>query len=175
MPALSPTMTAGTIVKWHKNEGDALNPGDLVAEVATDKATVDFECQDSGYLAKILVPSGTTDVTVGRLIAIMVDSREAVDAFKDVSADSLLGSSAPSKASPAPAPAAAPVAPSPTPAPTPTPAAPTPKASTSGTDRIFASPLAKKVCFLLEVSISVVHLLTPPFNAACFGKRVIPQ
>jgi pyruvate dehydrogenase E2 component (dihydrolipoamide acetyltransferase) len=143
MPALSPTMTTGTIVKWHKHEGDALNPGDLVAEVATDKATVDFECQDSGYLAQILVPGGTTDVPVGRIIAIMVDSKETVDAFKGVAADTLTAGTH-TKAAPSPAPAAAAPAPAPATAPS-APPKPTIGPSTPSAGRVVASPLAKRV------------------------------
>lgn len=64
MPALSPTMTTGNLSSWKKEEGDQINPGDVLAEIETDKAQMDFECQEEGYLAKILVPSGTKDVKV---------------------------------------------------------------------------------------------------------------
>lgn len=161
MPALSPTMTAGTIVKWHKKEGDPLNPGDLVAEVATDKATVDFECQDSGFLAKILVPDGTPDVPVGRLIAIMVDSKAAVADFASVTASELDGGGAPSAgaAAPAAAPAApvaapAPVAPVPAPAPSPAPSPASATAPAGG--RTVASPLAKKLATDAGVPLGAV-------------------
>lgn len=58
MPALSPTMSSGNIASWKKKEGDTINVGDVIAEIETDKATVDYEAQDEGILAKILVPSG---------------------------------------------------------------------------------------------------------------------
>jgi pyruvate dehydrogenase E2 component (dihydrolipoamide acetyltransferase) len=67
MPALSPTMTHGTIGKWHKQPGDAIVPGDVLVEIETDKAQMDFECQEEGYLAKILVESGTKDVEIHRV------------------------------------------------------------------------------------------------------------
>eukprot|EP01138_Halocafeteria_seosinensis_P000135 gb/GECG01000140.1/.p1 GENE.gb/GECG01000140.1/~~gb/GECG01000140.1/.p1 ORF type:complete len:209 (+),score=44.37 gb/GECG01000140.1/:1-627(+) len=91
MPRLSPTMEKGTLAKWNKQEGDALNPGDILAEVETDKATVDFEWQEEGYLAKILVPEGTPDVPLGKIVAIMVEEKEDVKAFKDLLEDDLGG------------------------------------------------------------------------------------
>jgi pyruvate/2-oxoglutarate dehydrogenase complex dihydrolipoamide acyltransferase (E2) component len=68
MPALSPTMTEGKIVSWNKNEGDKVNTGDILASVETDKAAVDFETNDEGYLAKIIVPQGTGNVALGTVI-----------------------------------------------------------------------------------------------------------
>jgi len=67
MPALSPTMTAGNIGTWAKNPGDALHPGDVLVEIETDKAQMDFEFQDDGILAKVLVESGEKDVAVGNV------------------------------------------------------------------------------------------------------------
>ena len=67
MPALSPTMTQGAIGTWQKQPGDAIAPGDVLVEIETDKAQMDFECQDDGYLAKILVQSGEKDVPVGNV------------------------------------------------------------------------------------------------------------
>ena len=65
MPALSPTMTQGGIGAWQKKVGDQISPGDVLVEIETDKAQMDFECQEDGYVAKILVESGTKDVAVG--------------------------------------------------------------------------------------------------------------
>ena len=65
MPNLSPTMTKGNIVEWKKNVGDEIKPGDVVASIETDKAQVDFEVNEEGFLAKILYPSGSKDVDVG--------------------------------------------------------------------------------------------------------------
>ena len=98
MPALSPTMEQGTLAKWLKAEGDAIAPGDIIAEIETDKATMEFEAIDEGVLEKILVPAGTEDVAVGAVIALIAGEGEA--------------------ATPAPAPAAEPnSAPAPAPAP----------------------------------------------------------
>lgn len=67
MPALSPTMTTGNIGAWHKKVGDRVEPGDLLCEIETDKAQMDFEVQEEGYLAKILMPSGMKDAEVGQV------------------------------------------------------------------------------------------------------------
>jgi len=67
LPALSPTMEAGTIVSWEKKEGDKLNEGDLLAEIETDKATMGFETPEEGYLAKILVQAGSKDIPIGKV------------------------------------------------------------------------------------------------------------
>jgi len=85
MPALSPTMTEGSIVKWNKKEGDRINVGDVIAQVETDKATIDFEAQDEGFLAKILVPEGIKNVPVNKPVAITVEKLEDVAKFKDYS------------------------------------------------------------------------------------------
>lgn len=65
MPALSPTMTEGKIVSWNKKEGEKVNTGDILASVETDKAAVDFETNDEGYIAKIIVPEGAANVALG--------------------------------------------------------------------------------------------------------------
>ena len=69
MPALSPTMEEGTLAKWLKSEGDTIEPGDIIAEIETDKATMEFEAIDEGTLAKIMVEEGTENVAVGTVIA----------------------------------------------------------------------------------------------------------
>ncbi|HEY0327116.1 MAG TPA: biotin/lipoyl-containing protein, partial [Allosphingosinicella sp.] len=94
MPALSPTMEEGTLAKWLVKEGDEVTSGTILAEIETDKATMEFEAVDEGKVAKILVPEGTDEVKVGTVIAILAADGE------DVSAAS---------AAPAPAPAAKPV------------------------------------------------------------------
>lgn len=76
MPALSPTMTEGNLVKWHKNEGDLVKSGELLAEIETDKATMEVEAVDEGVLAKILVPAGTDNVPVNKLIALILEEGE---------------------------------------------------------------------------------------------------
>lgn len=78
MPALSPTMSQGNITKWKKKEGDKIEPGDILCEIETDKATLEFECLEEGFLVKILVPEGSKDVPVGQPIAVMVEDEENI-------------------------------------------------------------------------------------------------
>jgi pyruvate dehydrogenase E2 component (dihydrolipoamide acetyltransferase) len=135
MPALSPTMEEGTLAKWLVKEGDTVKSGDLLAEIETDKATMEFEAVDEGVIGKILVAEGTDNVKVGTVIAIIAGEGE------DVSAAAPAASPAPTPA-PAPKAEAAP-APTPTPAPAPAPS-PAPAPAASG-DRVKASPLAKRL------------------------------
>lgn len=127
MPALSPTMEEGTLAKWLVKEGDTVSAGDLLAEIETDKATMEFEAVDEGIIGKLLVAEGTEGVKVNTAIAVLVDEGETV------------ADAAPA-APPAAAPAAAPAAKAETAAP-PAPAAP---AKTGGA-RVFASPLARRI------------------------------
>ena len=107
MPALSPTMEQGTLAKWLKAEGDRIEPGDIIAEIETDKATMEFEAIDEGVLEKILVPAGTEDVAVGAVIALIAGEGEAAQPAQ---------TPAPAAApEPAPAPAPAPKAEKPAP------------------------------------------------------------
>ncbi|OZB39518.1 MAG: pyruvate dehydrogenase complex dihydrolipoamide acetyltransferase [Acidiphilium sp. 34-60-192] len=130
MPALSPTMTEGTLAKWLKKEGDRIKSGDVIAEIETDKATMEVEAVDEGVLGKILVAAGTEGVAVNAPIAVLIDAGEAVP-------------SAPSKTEPTePAPAAAPT---PTPTPTPIAANANGHAVAEPGERIFASPLARRM------------------------------
>ncbi len=80
MPALSPTMEKGNLAKWLKQEGDKVKPGDVIAEIETDKATMEYEVIDEGTLAKIVVPEGTQDVPVNQLIAVLAEEGEDVSA-----------------------------------------------------------------------------------------------
>ncbi len=82
MPALSPTMTEGNLAKWHKKEGDTVKAGEVIAEIETDKATMEVEAVDEGVLGKILVPAGTQAVKVNELIAILLEEGESADAIK---------------------------------------------------------------------------------------------
>lgn len=82
LPALSPTMESGTIKAWEKREGDKLEEGDLLALIETDKATMDFETPEEGYLARILVEAGTVDVKLGKAVCIIVENEADVAAFK---------------------------------------------------------------------------------------------
>src|ERR1700751_1293046 len=80
MPALSPTMEKGNLAKWLKKEGDPVKTGDVIAEIETDKATMEYEAIEDGTLAKIVVPEGTNDVPVNQLIAVLAQEGEDVKA-----------------------------------------------------------------------------------------------
>jgi pyruvate/2-oxoglutarate dehydrogenase complex dihydrolipoamide acyltransferase (E2) component len=80
MPALSPTMEEGTLAKWLKKEGDAVKSGDIIAEIETDKATMEFEAVDEGILGKILIAEGTEGVKVNTPIAVLIEEGESADA-----------------------------------------------------------------------------------------------
>ncbi|WP_234179072.1 pyruvate dehydrogenase complex dihydrolipoamide acetyltransferase [Sphingopyxis sp. NFH-91] len=133
MPALSPTMEEGTLAKWLVKEGDSVQSGDLLAEIETDKATMEFEAVDEGTIAQILIPEGTDNVKVGTVIAVIAGEDEDAGSAKAAPTPAPAPARA-AKADPAPAPAAAPA-----PAPT---AAPVPAAQG---ERIKASPLAKRI------------------------------
>jgi pyruvate dehydrogenase E2 component (dihydrolipoamide acetyltransferase) len=139
MPALSPTMEKGNLAKWLKREGDPIKPGDILAEIETDKATMEVEAVDDGVLAKIVVPDGTADVAVNQLIGIIaVEGEDAVAAAR--------GSSESPKA--VPTPSAPPVVPSAASAASPPgqiPVPATPPAEGALVSRIFASPLARRL------------------------------
>src|SRR3984893_14052837 len=130
MPALSPTMEKGNLAKWVKNEGDKVKAGDVIAEIETDKATMEVEAVDEGTLGKILVPEGTADVAVNTPIAMILAEGEDASALKDggapAAAQKAAESAPPAEAKPKAEPqtARAPAAPAPTP-----PAAATPPAA----------------------------------------------
>jgi pyruvate dehydrogenase E2 component (dihydrolipoamide acetyltransferase) len=161
MPALSPTMEKGNLAKWLKKEGDKVKSGDVIAEIETDKATMEVEAVDEGTLARIVVPEGTTDVPVNQLIAVLAGEGE----------DTKAAAASAGSASPAPKPQAAPAtpapaapkaeapkaearkaeapkaeAPKPGPAPAAAPAQAVPAAApTASGARVFASPLARRL------------------------------
>ncbi|KAL2120183.1 hypothetical protein VTJ04DRAFT_4209 [Mycothermus thermophilus] len=121
MPALSPTMTSGNIGAWQKKPGDLISPGEVLVEIETDKAQMDFEFQEEGVLAKILAETGTKDVAVGNPIAVLVEEGTDISAFEGFT---LQDAGAGAAAAPAPAkeaPKAAESSPAPTPAPAPEP------------------------------------------------------
>jgi pyruvate dehydrogenase E2 component (dihydrolipoamide acetyltransferase) len=133
MPALSPTMTEGNLARWLKQEGEAINPGDVIAEIETDKATMEVEAIDEGKLGKILVAEGTEGVAVNAVIGVLLTEGEeasAIDGFNPGD-----GQAPAPTAAPTPAAAAAP------------PTAPAPAKAGNGAagGRIFASPLAKRM------------------------------
>ena len=146
MPALSPTMEKGNLAKWLKKEGDTIKSGDVIAEIETDKATMEVEAVDEGVLAKIIVPEGTADVPVNQLIGVIAAEGEdpkavAGGAVAKASPAPAAPQAAKPAGQPAPAPAAAP-APAPAPAPTPAPARVNGHAQGA---RVFASPLARRI------------------------------
>ncbi len=145
MPALSPTMEKGNLAKWLKKEGDSVKSGDVIAEIETDKATMEVESIDEGIIAKILVPEGTQDVPVNQLIAVLASEGEDVKA----TAAAAGGAKPAAAAAPAPVAAAAPAAAPTASAPVAAPAAaaePAPAPAVSGQgERIFASPLARRL------------------------------
>ncbi len=114
MPALSPTMEKGNLAKWLKKEGDKVKPGDVIAEIETDKATMEYEAIDEGTLAKIVVPEGTQDVAVNQLIAVLAEEGEDV---KAAAAGAEKGAAPAAKPAVAPAKPASTVTPSPPPSP----------------------------------------------------------
>ena len=121
MPALSPTMEEGTLAKWLVKEGDAVKSGDILAEIETDKATMEFEAVDEGTIAKIVVPEGTDEVKVGAVIALIAGEGEDAGAAATAPAKAE-AAAAPAKAEAPKAEAPAPEAPSTAPAPAPAPA-----------------------------------------------------
>jgi pyruvate dehydrogenase E2 component (dihydrolipoamide acetyltransferase) len=156
MPALSPTMEEGTLAKWLVKEGDEVKSGDILAEIETDKATMEFEAVDEGKIAKILVPEGTDGVKVGAPIAIMAGEGEAVDASAVPKADT--AAPAPPKPAPEPKADATPKSPPPqtrveTPAAPPQTAAP---ARAEG-DRVKASPLARRLAQAQNIDLSSIQ------------------
>jgi pyruvate dehydrogenase E2 component (dihydrolipoamide acetyltransferase) len=129
MPALSPTMTEGRLATWHKREGDTVKAGDVIAEIETDKATMELEAVDGGTLARIVVPAGAAGVKVNSVIAVLLEEGE------DKSA---LDKTAPAKSAPKVAePVAATVAKASAP--------PPPVTKPNGSSRVLASPLARKL------------------------------
>ncbi|MBN8843414.1 MAG: pyruvate dehydrogenase complex dihydrolipoamide acetyltransferase [Sphingomonadales bacterium] len=145
MPALSPTMEEGTLAKWLVKEGDEVKSGDLLAEIETDKATMEFEAVDEGFISQILVAEGTDGVKVGTVIAVIAGEGEDASSAKAAPAPAPTPEPA-AKAEPAPAPAAAPA---------PTPAA-APAAPAASGDRIKASPLAKRIAAEKGIDLSTI-------------------
>ena len=161
MPALSPTMEEGTLSKWDIKVGDKVSPGDTVAEIETDKATMEVDAADEGTLAKIVVPAGTQGVKVNALIGILAeDGESAEDAIKAIEEEEKKQASAPSTTA-APAAAAktdaAPVQPAQASSALNQPATVTSQAPvTEKGDRIFASPLARRLAKQNGLQLSLI-------------------
>ena len=169
MPALSPTMEKGNLAKWLKKEGEAVKTGDVIAEIETDKATMEYEAVDDGVMAKIVVPEGTQDVPVNQLIAVIAQEGEDPKAAAAVAAGKGAPAKAPSAEAPSPPPSpprgegAAPQAATPphagkepkSPSEPQAPRAPSPQREEGGgegartdghgANRVFSSPLARRL------------------------------
>jgi len=152
MPALSPTMTEGTLARWLKKEGDTVRAGDVIAEIETDKATMEVEAVDEGVIGRLLVADGTEGVKVNQPIAILVEPGEAVpaDAVAPASVAVPAPTPAPAQAQAPAAAAAAPAVVAPAPA-----ASPAPVAILSG-ERVVASPLARRMAQQAGLDLSTL-------------------
>jgi pyruvate dehydrogenase E2 component (dihydrolipoamide acetyltransferase) len=158
MPALSPTMEKGNLAKWLKKEGDKVKSGDVIAEIETDKATMEVEAVDEGTLAKIVVPAGTADVPVNQVIAVLAGEGEDVKAASSAAPSAAPAAKPQAQATP---PAAAAPAPKPAPQPQAAPmqtamSAPAP-APVSGGARIFSSPLARRLAKNAGIDVSRIQ------------------
>ena len=160
MPALSPTMEKGTLAKWLVAEGDMVNAGDILAEIETDKATMEFEAAEDGRIAQLIIAEGSEDVAVGTVIAVMGEGEVAAQQTQPVVPEP--AELEPAEAAPAPVPVQAP-APEPTPTPTP---APTPASAPAKLDEapvaradditIHATPLAKRIAAIRAIALGSI-------------------
>jgi pyruvate dehydrogenase E2 component (dihydrolipoamide acetyltransferase) len=161
MPALSPTMEEGTLAKWLVKEGDKVESGDILAEIETDKATMEFEAVDEGTIAKILVPEGTDGVKVGAPIAILAGEGEEASKAAGAAPKADTSPPAPPKAAPEPKPDATPKSAPPPQAPVETPAAPpqpaAPALPRAEGERIKASPLARRLAQAQNIDLSTLQ------------------
>ncbi len=160
MPALSPTMTEGNLAKWSKKEGDTVKAGQVIAEIETDKATMEVEAVDEGTLGKIIVPAGTQGVKVNEVIALLLaegEDKKALDSWKPKKSEPKKEEAKPVAAAPA-APSAAPAAPTMAPAaPVARTAPPAPIAAPRGDgERVKASPLARRIAGQRGVDLNAV-------------------
>ncbi|WP_417587523.1 pyruvate dehydrogenase complex dihydrolipoamide acetyltransferase [Pararhodobacter oceanensis] len=147
MPALSPTMEEGTLAKWLVKEGDSVTSGQVIAEIETDKATMEFEAIDEGTIGKIMVEEGTEGVKVNSLIAVLLEDGESADD---------IGAAPTQKPAEKPAEAPAEAGPAAAPAEKPAEAAPAPAAPTASGKRIFASPLARRIAASKGVDLTAI-------------------
>ena len=151
MPALSPTMTEGTLAKWLVAEGDEVRSGDVIAEIETDKATMEVESVDDGVMAKIVIAAGSQNVAVGAVIAVLAEEGEDVSSVTVPDDAPAVAASAPT---PAPVAEAQPAAPS---APVTPALAPPVAAPQRSTTRLFASPLARRIAAQNELPLEGIR------------------
>jgi pyruvate dehydrogenase E2 component (dihydrolipoamide acetyltransferase) len=158
MPALSPTMEKGNLAKWLKREGDKVKAGDVIAEIETDKATMEYEAVEEGTIARIVVPEGTADVPVNQVIAVLATEGEDVKAAAAGAGKAPSAPTAPKPQAAAPAATAAPK-PAAGPAAAPAPqaaAAPVRLEAATGGNRVFSSPLARRLA--KEAGIDIARI-----------------
>lgn len=155
MPSLSPTMTEGNIARWLKKEGDKISTGEVLCEVETDKATVEMECMEEGYLAKILKGDGSKEIKLGEVIAITVEDEEDIAKFKDYNPSASGSGATSANEASAPTPPASHKEEVEKPASLPEPKISKPSAAPDG-DRTFASPLARKLAEDHNVPLSSI-------------------
>lgn len=141
MPALSPTMEEGTLAKWHVKEGDKVSSGDILAEIETDKATMEFEAVDEGVIGKIVIAEGTEGVKVNAVIAVLLEDGESASDIGSVSAAPAAAAAAPKEEAAAPAAAVSPA-----------PAA----SAAKDENRIFATPLARRIAADKGLDLSAI-------------------
>ncbi len=146
MPALSPTMEEGTLAKWAVKEGDTVSSGDVIAEIETDKATMEFEAVDEGVIGKLVIPEGSQGVKVNDVIAVLLEDGETEADISSAAPAAKPAQSAPASQS---ASADVPAAPKPAPAPQSAP-------SSGGQARVFASPLARRIAKDTGVDLSQI-------------------
>ncbi len=177
MPALSPTMEKGNLTKWLKKEGDKVKSGDVIAEIETDKATMEVEAVDEGTIARIVVPEGTADVPVNDVIAVLAGEGEDV---KSAGSSALASKEAPKDAAKPAAPPAAP-APAAAAAASSSAAAPAAAPASSGPQRLFSSPLARRLAKDFGIDLSAVQgsgphgrIVARDVEAAKSGKGLKP-
>src|SRR5260370_29975408 len=156
MPALSPTMTEGNLARWLKKEGDAVHSGDVIAEIETDKATMEYEAADEGRLGKIIVPEGAQGIKVNQPIALLLEEGEdPAELEKFAPSPPAVGGTPPvppdPKTEPAPAPAGKP--------------APAPEAAHEN-GRVFASPLARRMAVHAGLDLPSIPRPGPPGRIA---------
>jgi pyruvate dehydrogenase E2 component (dihydrolipoamide acetyltransferase) len=154
MPALSPTMEKGNLAKWVKKEGDKVKAGDVIAEIETDKATMEVEAVDEGTIGKIVVAEGTQDVPVNQVIAVLLEEGEDASAIKAAPAAKPAPKSETSAAAPTPKPVEAPKPAAP---PVKQAASPAPVAANGKGGRVFASPLARRLAKDSGIDVSRVQ------------------
>jgi pyruvate dehydrogenase E2 component (dihydrolipoamide acetyltransferase) len=199
MPALSPTMEKGNLAKWLKKEGEKVKPGDVIAEIETDKATMEYEAIDEGTLAKIVVPEGTQDVPVNQLIAVLAEEGEDVK-MAAAGAEEGMASAAKPAAKPASAPGPAASAekrpettqqdgastrpqgqiPAPTEGAKALAKGEAPGAAARGSERVFSSPLARRLARDAGIDLTRVEgsgphgrIIARDIEAAKSGKGLV--